>query len=119
VEADFLGSAEYFQMHGGSIAGFLAALYQDGLGRDIDASGQAYFTQFLLEGGSREGVALQVLSSDEGLQHTVQGLYQEFLGRSADPAGLAYWVDVLKNGGREELVIAALLGSDEFSASGG
>src|SRR5262245_12161852 len=48
MEAGLAGSPEYFQNRGGGTnAGFLAALYQDALGRTIDAGGQAAFTQAL------------------------------------------------------------------------
>jgi hypothetical protein len=116
VEADFLASPEYYQGHGNSIAGFLAALYQDGLGRGIDASGQAAYSLFLLRDGSRQAAILLLLSSDEGVQHMVEDLSQQLVKRSADAGGLAFWVDLLKKGGRVELLIATLLGSDEYSA---
>src|SRR5262249_5599569 len=46
LQAVICSSAEYFQVRGGGDnAGFLQALYQDALGRAIDPSGQAGFTQ--------------------------------------------------------------------------
>src|SRR5206468_3539960 len=48
VQALILGSGEYFVTQGGgTVNGFLAALYRDVLGRQIDPNGQATWT-FLL-----------------------------------------------------------------------
>jgi hypothetical protein len=53
-----IGSPEYRTKRGGNTdQGFLDALYQDALGRPIDASGQATFSAALTNGASHEAVA--------------------------------------------------------------
>jgi uncharacterized delta-60 repeat protein len=137
VAAELAGSQEFFQLQGGGTNnGFLAALYQDGLGRPIDPAGQAAFSQFLANGASRMQIAAIVLGSPEYLQHLVQGYYQTLLHRAADSAGLNGFVSMLKGSsvfalqplvtsdtmrlGRpgalsaDEIVIAEMVGSQEY-----
>src|SRR5439155_5410378 len=116
VAAILAGSDEYFQTRGGgSNDGFLSALYQDALRRQVDASGQASFTQLLQAGASRIDVALSVLNSLESHQDLVAGFYQQFLHRAADPAGLTVYVSALQGGARAEQVVAAILASTEYA----
>jgi hypothetical protein len=115
VQALIAGSAEYWQKRGGSTkAGFLAALYQDGLSRTPDAPGQASFTQALNSGVSRAQIATAVFSSPEYDQDLVRGLYQKYLGRMPDSFGQALFTGVLQHGARDEAVIAAIAASDEY-----
>jgi hypothetical protein len=115
------GSSEYYQARGGGTdAGFLAALYQDSLGRTADAPGQAAFQAALAGGWSRGQVAAALLASTEYRQNQVQADFQRLLQRPADDAGLAAFVAALQGGARDEDVIAALAGSGEYwSALGG
>ena len=84
VSALLAGSQEYFQVRGGSTNnGFLTALYQDGLNRAIDPSGQAAFTQLLANGMTRTQVATILFGSTEYLSDLVQSFYQRFLHRAA------------------------------------
>ena len=56
VAADIVGSPEYYQTRGGgTIQGFLTALYEDVLGRSIDPNGQSVFGQALAAGATRTG----------------------------------------------------------------
>jgi uncharacterized protein (TIGR03118 family) len=117
MEAGIVGSAEYLQSRGGgTTAGFLTALYQDALGRVIDAVGQGIFTQQLAGGASRGQVAGQIFASTEFQQALVQGDYRQFLNRPADPAGLAAFVTALQQGQTDQQIAAAIAGSDEFFA---
>jgi hypothetical protein len=117
LEANLLGSAEYFTAQGGGTnAGFLAALFQDVLGRMIDPSSQQTYLQALSQGTTRTAVALSVLTSTEGRQVLGKSLYQQFLHRAADPVGLQTAVNVLAGGGTDEDVIALLVGSSEYFA---
>jgi hypothetical protein len=114
LQANILGSAEYFQNRGGGTsAGFLGALYQDVLGRPADAAGRAAFGAQLAQGISRQQVAQEVLGSVEYRGDLVSRLYRQFLGRPPD-AGSQALVDGLGQGMRDEDVIATLVGSDEF-----
>ncbi len=113
-KALLLGSFEYFQKHGATNDGFLAGLYQDVLGRPIDATGRRVFGQALTAGATREAVALAVLTGREAYQNLVGGLYVQFLRRPADPGGLQTFTDALQHGARDEAVISALVESDEY-----
>jgi Bacterial Ig-like domain (group 3)/Domain of unknown function (DUF4214)/RTX calcium-binding nonapeptide repeat (4 copies) len=118
MEAGILGSPEYFQSRGGGTPnGFLAALYQDALGRGLDASGQAAFGAALANGAATGQVATAILTSPEGLRDTVQGFYRQLLGRPADDAGLNGFVSAIQHGATDQQVIAAIVGSDEFFAN--
>jgi hypothetical protein len=136
IAAQLAGSQEFFQTQGGGTNdGFLAALYQDALGRAIDPSGQATFAQFLANGASRTQIAAFLLRSTEYLQDVVQTFYQTFLHRAADTAGLNADVSALQNppplsrqplvtsdastlgtGITNEIIIAGIVGSQEYFA---
>jgi hypothetical protein len=115
VQARIVGSTEYWQRRaGGTAAGFLDALYQDALGRAIDPSGRASWSQALRRGMSREDVAAALFASEEYRADLVQGVYQGFLGRVADPGGLATFTDALRHGARTQEVLGAVLASPEY-----
>jgi uncharacterized delta-60 repeat protein len=117
IAAAIVSSAEYYQNRsGGTNAGFLDALYHDGLGRTIDPAGAAFFSQALAGGESHAQVAAALFGSTEYRNDLVQGYYQSFLHRPADAAGLAAFSDALASGMRDETVLATLLGSEEFFA---
>jgi Domain of unknown function (DUF4214) len=116
VESMILASPEYYQTHGGSDAGFLAAVYHDVLNRPLDVAGQAGWTAALAHGSSRGQVAAAILESDEYRRDLVQTYYESFLGRPADQGGLAGFVTALAHGQRDEDVMAMFLGSDEYFA---
>jgi Domain of unknown function (DUF4214) len=115
LEAQVLGSSEYYlSAGGGTIDGFLSALYAAVLGRPIDATAEALFGSELTEGFTRDQVALQVLTSTEARDDLIDGWYVRFLGHHADATGLAYFGGVLGSGGTDEEVIAAIVGSLEY-----
>jgi hypothetical protein len=114
VAAALVSSPEYYQARGGGTTnGFLSALYQDALGRPVDASGQSHFAQALAQGRTREQVAEAVFASDEFRQDLVQSYYQHFLGRDAEPGGLQYWTQWLRQGRTTAGLIAGFAGSTE------
>ncbi len=119
--SSIVGSTEYFQTKGASTNnGFLAALYQDALGRPIDASGQAFFGAQLTGGASRSSVADQIFASSEYRGHIVDVLYQDFLRRHADASGLSFFSTLYTQGvvnGFDPFsrVITGLLTSLEFN----
>jgi uncharacterized protein (TIGR03118 family) len=118
MEAGLAGSQEYFQNRGGGTNnGFLAALYQDALGRAIDAGGQAAFGTALANGATPGQIAAIVIGSQEGLQNAVQGFYGSLLHRAADNAGLNAFVNALQHGATDQQVMAALASSDEYFAN--
>src|SRR5207249_5012906 len=113
-----VGSVEYFQNRGGGTnTGFLNALYQDGLNRAVDPSGQATFGMDLANGLTPGQVAAAVFGSTEFLQDSVQGFYQNLLHRAADPFGLNASVSALQIGATDQQIIAAIAGSNEFFAN--
>jgi streptogramin lyase len=115
VEANILGSQEYFVRKGGTNAGFLTAVYQDVLNRPIDPAGATFWNRMLTnDASSRTTVALAILQSSESDQLEVQTIYLQFLHRPADAGGLATFVQALQSGTPNEVVIAAVIGSDEY-----
>jgi hypothetical protein len=112
-----LGSGEYFQKRGGgTVTGFLTALYRDVFGRLIDPASQAFFSNELAHGTARTAVAYQVLTSVQAEQTLVQSLYRKYLGKSGDAASVSTFVQRLQQGGRDEEIIANLLGTTTYSA---
>jgi hypothetical protein len=113
VRAALAGSNEYFALHGGTVAGFLAALYEDALGRQADPAGLNGFTQMLAAGTSRAQVATLFFSSTEYRIDLVRSDYDFALERSADADGLLGWVGFLQSGGTDQALLSNLLGSPE------
>jgi hypothetical protein len=92
LEANLLGSDEYFTTRGGgTVNGYLQALYQDVLNRPIDPVGLQAGTT-LLSGNdsvaSRTALASGVINSQEGDIVTIDHLYSQFLHRAPDSTGL-------------------------------
>jgi uncharacterized protein (TIGR03118 family) len=115
VASQIAGSAEYFQSRANSTdAGFLTAIYQDALGRAVDASGQAFFTAALQKGATTTQVATNIFASDEFESDRIQSFYVSFLGRGADASGLNYWVNSMDAHVSDGTVIAEILASDEL-----
>jgi hypothetical protein len=114
--AQLLGSAEYFQAHGGTNAAFLAALYQDVFGRALDAAGGATFGPLLDQGIDRVRVAAAVLGSPEAQQAQVRDWYQEYLDRDPDGVGFAAFVAALQEGMPVDQALAQIVGSPEYQA---
>jgi uncharacterized protein GlcG (DUF336 family) len=110
-----VSSAEYFQAHGGTADGFLAALYHDALGRGIDPVGESVLDQALVNGTPRSQIASFVFASPEYETDLVESYYQEFLHRTGDSFGVTSFVSILQQGGRDEQVILDFLTSDEYA----
>jgi hypothetical protein len=115
VAADIVSSPEYYQTRaGGTNTGFLNALYQDALGRNIDPSGQSLFGSELAAGASRGDVVTAIFGNREYRQDLVEGYYHSILGRSADRSGLAGFTNALAGGARDEVVMTDIFASEEF-----
>jgi uncharacterized protein DUF4214 len=105
VEAMILASPEYFAQRAGSTnAGWVAALFQDVLGRAPDPQASNFFMQQLAS-NSRTTVAQQVLSSNEARQRRLNALYNHYLHRPASGAVPP---------GSLDQVAAAIIGSEEY-----
>jgi hypothetical protein len=116
LAASFLGSAEMFRTSGSDPGPWLAAVYQEVLGRAPDPSGLAYFQQALSQGRSRSEVALAILDSAEANARAVTSAFQSVLGRGPDPQGLAYWTAAVNQGLTPGGLLARLASSSEFIA---
>src|SRR5262249_14183726 len=115
VEAGVAGSPEYFQSRGGgTVEGFLNALYDDALGRDVDAAGLAGWGRALANGVSRAQVAALVFARPEFPGELVRTYSDHFLPRSADVAGFDVWLSALEQGTTDAEVVAGIVGSPEY-----
>jgi hypothetical protein len=117
VEAAFLGSAEYFQLHGSTNLNWSNACYQDLLGR---SNAEGAWVARLNAGASRSDVALAIMfdPGKEFATDQVSAYFQRFLGRSgAGDPGLAFFAGQLQSGAMsDETIIAYILGSAEFAS---
>jgi hypothetical protein len=109
-----LGSGEFAANHGGSTAGFLTAVYQDVLHRDVDAAGLDFWSRQLAAGLSHQDLALAVLHSQEAALVTVRDSYTQYLRRAADDGGLHYFANNLLQGQPPEQLAVMLIGSTEY-----
>lgn len=91
--AGLAGSDEFFKSRGrGDTLGFLDAMYQNFLGREVDPNGVATWGSRLEDGSmNRTQVSFAVLQSSEYSKRVVGKSYALVLGRWPDPAGWDYW----------------------------
>jgi hypothetical protein len=115
LAAQLVGSAEFSQTQGASNNAFLAALYQDALGRTVDPQGQAVWGSALAAGESRAQVAAAVFRSPEYLRNLTNGFYRQLLNRDATAADLNAAVAALQSGLSQNQLIAGILSSTEFA----
>jgi hypothetical protein len=115
LEAQFIGSVEYIQSHGGSGAEWVRQMYQDLLGRQpSDAEVQAWVA-YLDQGGSPMTVAYDFASSPEREAIRIRSDYQAYLGRSVSDAEVAGWVSAFNHHQvTNEDVIGGFIGSGEY-----
>jgi hypothetical protein len=117
VDADIVGSPEYYLLHSGAgDSSFVIAAYQNLLGRTPAAEEVRVASDFLVSNGLRGLFAWLLLSSPEVATERVQSYYDTYLDRNADPGGLAGFVGALEHGVRDELAPALILGFDEYFA---
>jgi uncharacterized repeat protein (TIGR01451 family) len=110
-----VSSPEFYSVRGGgTVDGFLKALFQDALGRPIDASALAHFGTQMAQGATAADVADVIFASDEYHRVRVNALFEQLLDRPADPGALTYYAGELDNGASEELVVSQLTSSDEY-----
>ena len=115
LKATVLGSPEFFTTQGGgTVDGFLNALYEDVLGRAIDPDAQALYESQIASGATDSYVALEVLMSTEAREDLVKGDYQRFLHRAPDTTELSSFAGALASGSTDEDVIAAIVATDEY-----
>lgn len=114
LEANLLSSSEYVERHGGTDVSWVAAMYQDLLGRPADSAGLTYWLGQLEAGVSEDQIALGIATSAERESIVVANDYQTFLGRGATSADVAFWVNQFEQGARNEDVIAGFISSAEY-----
>ncbi len=113
VKASLLGSAEFFADSGGTMNGWVAALYRNVLGRAPDAAGLAYYGNTPNDVADRTTAALNILDSAEAQTVKVRSMFQQILDRAPDAGGLAYWTNQLSTGASDAAVVAGIAGSSE------
>ncbi len=113
VLADFVGSPEFYQHAGGTNQTYVAALYQDLLGRSPDAASGSWVNA-LNAGGNRYQIAGLFATSTEREGDVVESAYQYYLGRSGSSGEIAQWVNGLRSGMTDEEMVAGLVASLEF-----
>lgn len=125
VRAQIAASDEFFTRAGGTNDGYLAALYQDLLGRGGDAPSVALWQSQLAGGATRNDVAQgfvkssefhSLLVNDPPSSATVAGWYQTYFHRAADQAGASFFGAQLDHGTSLEKVQLEMLASDEYLA---
>lgn len=115
LQAQILGSSEYFTNRGGGTNdGFVDALYQDLLGRTPTSAERAGAVNLLTHGTNSEELATAVLKSKEARTRLVQGYFQAFLGRPAGQAELDAFLARYDQNATNEAIQAAILGSQEY-----
>ena len=100
---------------GSANAVFVAMVYRQLLGREVDAAGLPGWVNWLSRGASRAQVVQAIEQSAEYRTKVVDNLYLQFLHRTADSAGEAGFVAALGAGMTIEQVKAIFLGSPELS----
>ncbi len=114
LEANFLGSAEYIQNHGGTGSAWVNGMYEDLLGRKADAGGLSFWVDQLQKGADPLSVALGFAAGAERETMRIGADYELFLGRNLDPGGQQFWVKQFLNGARNEAVVGGFIGSPEY-----
>lgn len=114
LEAQFIGTPEFFNHAGGTNRAWVDGMYFDLLGRSPDLSGEAGWVNALDAGMPRSLAAFGFASSAEREAIIVRQDYQVFLGRQASDGEVNGWVNQFRNGVRNEDIIAGFVASDEF-----
>ena len=113
--ASLIASDEYYNVRGGgTVDGFVTAVYNDILHRAPDGPGLQYWAGQISGGAPRYVISESFSHTTEVLSNLVQADYQALLRRPADAAGVTYWVGLLQHGTRDEQLVADLTGSDEY-----
>lgn len=115
IQARILGSIEYFQISGGTNAGWITELYRDIFDRVPNSSERVTLSQALTRGDSRESLAAGLLGSVEYQQRLISDFYANYLHRTPDDAGLNFFVNLMQQQGlRDEEVAFRLLQTPEY-----
>ena len=111
VRAAILGSSEFYQKSGGTLAGYQATLETAVLGTTID---QPVLKAQLASGVSRTVVAEEVLQSDNGKQSLLVAAYQGVMGSAPSGHQITTYVGLMNDGVYLRTIVASLLASTEY-----
>jgi hypothetical protein len=106
-----VSSPEYFARHGGTLVGYVGALFGDVLGRH---GSQTEVAAWANSGLSQAAIADAFLHSAEHLNNILDAAYQTYLHRPIDVPSLAGWEAFLGAGGSYEDVLDSIFGSQEY-----
>jgi hypothetical protein len=110
-----INSDEYYNVRaGGTLDGFITAVFEDALKRPPEPEALAYFEYQLTHGMTHIEFATTVLNSIEFETRSINSLYERYLGRPADPQGLAMFLNNFSLGYGSETNTETLLDTDEF-----
>ena len=107
-----LASDEYAGTAGGTDQAWLAALYQDVLGRPLDAEGQTYWLGLRTAGVARASIAGAIYQSDEALGRRTDAYFTDVLSRQPSATERQTGQSILATQG-ERYLRAHLWASDE------
>lgn len=93
---------------------FLQAVYQELLGRRLDAVGEGHWSFRLRQGDSRVLVVQAIANSEEYRSRLVQNLYATYLHREGETAGVQFFVSLLGHEGTIDSIRGLILGSQEY-----
>ena len=121
IQAEIMGSDEYFTNAGGDNTAFISQMYRDLLNRNPDAGGAAFYLNLINQTSQqnptepqsavRSSVATNFLGQTEPIQDELTTFYSIYLNRNADPSGLAFYTQQLQSSVPLQTVINEFLGS--------
>ncbi|OYV91579.1 MAG: hypothetical protein B7Z73_05405, partial [Planctomycetia bacterium 21-64-5] len=116
IAQDLMASDEYYTVRGGgTVDGFVNAVYEDLLDRPIDAGAEAYWANAMAAGRTTRPQFIEAVMQSSEYDHVViQDFYMTYLHRPADGSGLTMYTDQLAAGVPQNEVLAEILGSSEF-----
>lgn len=115
----------------GTAQTFVQNLYRELLGREPDATGEAFWVAKVQADSSaagRQAVVASFMNSQEYKDHYITTLYEVFLGRAPEAGALEYWSGQMGSPGTagahsgsadEKIIVSQIVGSDEFYAHAG
>jgi hypothetical protein len=111
-------SASTSAMSGSANQIWLNQVYEALLGRSIDPTGLAYWSN-VLSGASRTQVAYLIEQTSAYRTVEIQNAFQKLLGRAADTNSLNYFLGLMSQGTTIQTVEAIIAGSAEFYQNSG
>jgi hypothetical protein len=93
---------------------FVAQVFLDVLGRQVDSAGLALWSSKLDQGASPSDVVRGIEGSTEFRTLEVEAQYHQFLERDADPTSLSNALAFLEGGGSSRQLATSILASPEF-----